>query len=109
MGRQKWGHSDASTIFATLPTNVVTAIRQAAHKLAVPEDIAILTIISVALAWFENKKTEPIAMVVPQRDGPGESDMVGLFADIRHLNVCTDGLSFAGVALRLDHIVRERL
>merc|ERR1719254_221533 len=48
-------------------------------------------------------------MIVPQRDGPGENDMVGLFSDIRCISVCTEGLSFAGVALRLHHIVKERL
>merc|ERR1719193_1397250 len=35
--------------------------------------------------------------------------MVGLFADIRILTVRTRGLSFAGAALQLHHVVKERL
>merc|ERR1712083_331669 len=48
-------------------------------------------------------------MITPQRDGPGEHGMIGLFADVRNLIVSTEGLSFAGVALRLNYIVKERL
>merc|ERR1712224_435647 len=48
-------------------------------------------------------------MVVPQRDGPSQNDVVGLFADMRHVAVATEGLNFAGVALRLHHVVKERL
>merc|ERR1712048_1248487 len=81
----------------------------AASSFAVPDDIAMLAVIGVTLAWFENRFQETIAMIVPQRDGPGESDMVGLFSDLRHLDVCTEGLSLAGVALRLHHVVKERL
>jgi hypothetical protein len=98
------GHS----ILATLPAPVVEEIRRAATALAVPEDIAMLAVIGVALCRFEGTRTVTIAMIVPQRDGPAESDMVGLFADIRHLTVCTDGMGMAGVALRLHHIVGER-
>jgi len=105
---RKWG-PDAIMVYATLPAEVVGAIRRAAHFLTVPEDIAMLTLLGTTLAWFEHQPTEPIAMIVPQRDGPSENDMVGLFADIRHLCVCTAGLSFAGVALRLHHVVKERL
>merc|ERR1712232_1151715 len=35
--------------------------------------------------------------------------MVGLMADVRHFSVCTEGLSFAGVAIRLHRVVAERL
>lgn len=105
---QKWG-PDAFTVIATVEPAVVAAIRQAAHRLAVPEDIAMLTILGITLAWFEGNKLEPIAMIVPQRDGPAENDMVGLFADIRHLTVHTEGMNFAGVAMHLHRIVKERL
>jgi len=101
--------TDSFTVFVTFPVEAVGAIRQAALHLGIPQDIAMLTIIGVSLAWFEGQRTEPIAMIVPQRDGPAENDMVGLFADIRHLSICTDGLSFAGVALRLHHIVTHRI
>ncbi len=39
----------------------------------------------------------------PQHDGAAESDMIGLFADIRHFNACTEGLNYLGVVLRLQH------
>jgi len=100
---------NAHTTFATLPVEVVTSIRRGAVRVGVSDDIAMLALLGVTLAWFVNRPTEQIAMIVPQRDGPGENDMVGLFSDVRHLCICTEGLSFAGVALRLHHIVKERL
>lgn len=104
---KKW--CNAHMTFAILPVEAVAAIRHSASRLAVPDDIAMLTLLSVTLAWFSDKAMEQVAMIVPQRDGPGENDMVGLFSDVRHLCICTEGLSFAGVALRLHHIVKERL
>jgi len=103
------GWFDAACYFGHLPPEVVGALRGAAARLGVPDDIAMLTVLGIALSWFENRKRELIAMIVPQRDGPGHNDMVGLFADLRHLSVCSDGLNFVGVALRLHHIVKERL
>ena len=47
-------------------------------------------------------------MIAPQRDGPGQGDLVGLFADIRMVSIRTEGLSYMGAALRLHHIVKER-
>jgi len=100
---------NAHTTFATLPAETVAAIRASAASLAVPDDIAMLTILGVTLSWHSEKRSQRVAMIVPQRDGPGENDMVGLFSDVRHLSICTSGLSMAGVALRLHHIVKERL
>lgn len=100
---------EAMCVYATIPPEVVSAVRGAARNLAVQDDIALLTILGVALSWFEDKKVEPIAMIVPQRDGPAENDMVGLFADFRHFNICTEGLSFAGVALSTHNTVQRRL
>lgn len=105
MGR-RW-HDPVCT-FATLPEGVVSSVRLAAKRLSIPDDIAMLTILGVTLSWLAGRKLEPLAMIVPQRDGTGENDMVGLFADIRHLNVCTEGLSLAGVALRMHHTVEQR-
>lgn len=96
-------------IIATLPCEIVMAVRWIARCLSVPDDIVILTVLGISLAWLEDRRCELIAMIVPQRDGPGENDMVGLFADIRHLTICTEGLNFLGVALRLHHVVKERL
>jgi len=95
--------------YATLPVDVVGAIRCAASRLSVPDDIAMLAILGITLAWFEDRGTELITMIVPQRDGASENDMVGLFADMRSLSIATEGLSYAGVALRLHHLVKERL
>merc|ERR1719330_741112 len=77
--------------------------------LAVPDDIALMAVIGVTLSWFKKRSTEVVTMIAPQRDGPGENDMVGLFSDIRCISICTEGLSFAGVTLRLHYIVKERL
>ena len=75
----------------------------------VADDILILAVVGVALAKLHGQATQPVLMVAPQRDGPGESEMVGLFADIRQCNICTEGLNHVGVALRLNYRVRERL
>lgn len=107
IGHAPWG--EAFTVLATLPEPAVRAIRGAASRLAVPDDIALLTALGIAFAWFEERKSEPIAMIAPLRDGLNETNMVGLFADIRHFTVSTEGLNFAGVALRLHNIVKERL
>eukprot|EP00927_Polykrikos_kofoidii_P000230 TRINITY_DN10096_c0_g1_i1.p1 TRINITY_DN10096_c0_g1~~TRINITY_DN10096_c0_g1_i1.p1 ORF type:complete len:1652 (+),score=286.83 TRINITY_DN10096_c0_g1_i1:113-4957(+) len=105
--RRRWTRQ-AHTVFAKIPAEIVCTIRQAAHRIAVPEDIAMLTLICTTLAWFQERESVLIAMIVPQRDGPSENDMVGLFADARHLIVHTGGLNFAGAALRLQHAVKER-
>lgn len=42
---------NAHTTFATLPVDTVAAIRAAATRLAVPDDIAMLTLLGVTLAW----------------------------------------------------------
>lgn len=106
--RSTRGGEKAQCVYADVPDEIVLAIRQAAALLAVPEDVAVLTVITVALAWFENRHIEPIAIIVPQRDGPSENDMVGLFADVRDLAVRTGGLNLAGVALQLQRSVQER-
>jgi len=106
-GKRTW--RDTLTCFGSIPAEVVADIRNAARYLSVPDDIAILTIIGITLAKFHGNKRELISMIVPQRDGPSENDMVGLFADARTLTVATEGLSFLGVALRLQHVVKERL
>lgn len=107
IGKKSWRES--FMVYATMRRDVVGAVRRSARVLAVPDDVAMLTVIGVTLAWFENQPSKAIGMIVPQRDGPSESDMIGLFADVRHLAVNTGGLSFAGVALRLHHVVQHRL
>jgi len=106
-GKKVW--REAFTTYAAMPADAVASVRRAARQLSVPDDIAMFTIVGITLAWFENKSTELITMIVPQRDGPSENDMVGLFADCRNLAISTKGLNFAGVALRLHHVVKERL
>jgi len=98
----------AHCTFATLPAEAVAGMRRAASGLAVPEDVVTLAAVGIALAWLDGQERQALAMIVPQRDGPGENDVVALLADVRHLIVCTGGLSFAGVTLRLHHVVKER-
>eukprot|EP00927_Polykrikos_kofoidii_P018313 TRINITY_DN18474_c0_g1_i1.p1 TRINITY_DN18474_c0_g1~~TRINITY_DN18474_c0_g1_i1.p1 ORF type:complete len:1546 (-),score=234.08 TRINITY_DN18474_c0_g1_i1:137-4243(-) len=100
--------TEAHTVISTLPAEVVGAIRWAANRMAVPEDVAMLTLVGTTLAWFQDRESVLFAMVVPQRDGPAENDMIGLFADIRHLVMQTGGLNFVGAAMRLLHDVQER-
>ena len=94
---------------ATLPEQTVTGVRRAAPRLEVSHEIAALTVIGTSIASMEGHATVPITLVAPERDGPGEADMIGLLADVRQLNVCTEALSFAGAALRLHHVVKERI
>merc|ERR1712079_929411 len=107
VGGKVW--HDGVCVFGRMPVEVVAAVRRGARLLTIPDDIAMLAIVGVALAWLEGRKNEPVSMIVPQRDAPGESESVGLFADVRDLIICTGGLSYAGVALRLHHVIKERL
>jgi len=106
--RESWGR-DVCTHLATLPSDIVGTIRRVARCLAISDDIVMLSALGATLARYQNQQTIVMSMVAPQRDGPGESDMVGLFADIRIVTVRTGGLSYAGTALQVQHIVKERL
>lgn len=101
--------NQTATELATIPPQVVTAVQQVAKKLAVSDDIMMLTALGTTLARFHGVRSTTVSMVVPQRDGIGESDMIGLFADMRHVTICTEGLSYLGVALHVHYIVKERL
>lgn len=101
--------ANVATELATIPAHIVTAVQQMAQVLAVSDEIMMLTALGTTLARFHNVTTQTVAMVVPQRDGPSESDMIGLFADIRHFIIRTESLSYAGVAMHLHYIVKERL
>jgi len=94
--------------FLDLPPKLVMIIKQAALKLAVPDEILLLTAIGVSIAKMHSKETQTLQMVIPGRDGPCESDLVALFAEYRRLEVRTAGLSYAGVALSLHYLVKER-
>eukprot|EP00930_Biecheleria_cincta_P041813 TRINITY_DN28720_c0_g2_i1.p1 TRINITY_DN28720_c0_g2~~TRINITY_DN28720_c0_g2_i1.p1 ORF type:complete len:1469 (+),score=255.16 TRINITY_DN28720_c0_g2_i1:52-4407(+) len=98
-----------STELCDFHPQLVAAIRAGAHCLAVPDDVALLAAVAVALAWFNGCRTQYITTIVPQRDGHSEQDMVGLLADFRQLAVHTAGLHFAGAAMGLYRVVRERL
>ncbi|CAE8591819.1 unnamed protein product, partial [Polarella glacialis] len=100
----KWG--EGMHAIAIMPRELVEAVRRAARVLAVAPDLVMLGALGVALAKLNQKAKLTIQMVVPQRDGPGESDMVGLFADQRLLDVLTEDLSYAGVVLALHHVVK---
>lgn len=102
-------NAEITTILATLPRTTVVKIRRAAQRLEVSDEIAMLTVLGVTIAWLEGIPIAPVTLVAPQRDGAGEADMIGLFADVRFFHVCTAGLSHAGVALRLHHLVKQRL
>lgn len=107
--RGRWNNRESATILATIPQDIVVAIQCVARDLALSDEIVMLAAIGTALARFKGEPTIAISMVVPQRDQPGESDMVGLFADVRILTIRTRDLSFAGAALHLQHVVKERL
>eukprot|EP00746_Dinoflagellata_sp_MGD_P065707 gnl/MRDRNA2_/MRDRNA2_273475_c0_seq1.p1 gnl/MRDRNA2_/MRDRNA2_273475_c0~~gnl/MRDRNA2_/MRDRNA2_273475_c0_seq1.p1 ORF type:complete len:252 (+),score=33.79 gnl/MRDRNA2_/MRDRNA2_273475_c0_seq1:57-758(+) len=92
-----------------IPAEIVASLRRNARQLAVADEIAMLSVLGVALAWLDTKHTLRVGMVAPQRDGPSETEMVGLFADFRLLNICTEGLNLLGVLLRLHHCVKERI
>jgi len=100
---------DKFVAFSPMQEVLVSALKRCARDLGVSADIVVLTAICVALAYLEQKGTLSIVLVVPQRDGPAESELVGLFADFRVLQVACEGLSVAGVALQLHCIVKERL
>jgi acyl-coenzyme A synthetase/AMP-(fatty) acid ligase len=97
------------TEIATMRVEMVSALRQAAKALTVADDIAMLAVLGATLAKLLNRPNLTIASIVPQRDGSSSGDLIGLFADIRLVDVRTEGLSFAGMALLLQHVVKNRL
>jgi hypothetical protein len=110
IGRTKCAFSrEVTTIIATLEPDLVSRIKMAGQSLAVADDIAMLSLLGATLARWRSQGNTTLSMIVPQRDGPSESDLIGLFADIRFIDIYTSGLSYAGVALWIQHIVKERL
>lgn len=107
IGSKPW--RDAMGVRLEIPQDVILIVREIARLIVVPEDTVVLSVLGTTFARLNRNPLETIAMIVPQRDGPAENDMVGLFADIRHFNVNTEGLSHLGVALRLHHIVQRRM
>jgi len=101
--------SPTSTMYVDVPKEVVVAVKRSAQLLAVADDIAMLAVIGVTLSKLDSRPDLAAAIIAPQRDEPGTSETVGLFADIRVLQMITTGLSMAGVALRLHHVVKERI
>lgn len=99
---------EEKTHHVEITPDTVTAIRNCAQEFSIPHDIVLLAIVGVACAKLEGCPAITVLCLAPQRDGPWESEMVGLFADHRLLNICTEGLNYLGVALRLHNIVRER-
>eukprot|EP00931_Biecheleriopsis_adriatica_P062238 TRINITY_DN37486_c0_g1_i1.p1 TRINITY_DN37486_c0_g1~~TRINITY_DN37486_c0_g1_i1.p1 ORF type:complete len:1502 (-),score=300.09 TRINITY_DN37486_c0_g1_i1:46-4551(-) len=108
-GRGPWNQQDTATDVLDLSPEFVAILREGARRLAVPEDVALLTVVALALGWFHGCRSQPFVTIVPQRDGDAEQDMVGLLADFRRLTLHTGGLNFAGAALLLHRTVRERL
>ncbi|CAJ1435364.1 unnamed protein product, partial [Effrenium voratum] len=84
-------------------------LKHTARKLAVADDILMLTAVAVSMAKLHGQASQTIQVIVPQRDEPMESDMVGLFTDYRRLDVPAQGLSYVGAALAVHHLVKERL
>jgi len=103
------GSQDAISLKAAMPPVLVEDVRRAAEILTVTDEVVMLAALGVAMAKLDQKVCVSIQMVVPQRDAPGASDMVGMFSDYRCLDIFTGGLSYAGVALSLHHTVKERL
>eukprot|EP00928_Gymnodinium_smaydae_P016939 TRINITY_DN16432_c0_g1_i2.p1 TRINITY_DN16432_c0_g1~~TRINITY_DN16432_c0_g1_i2.p1 ORF type:complete len:494 (+),score=94.33 TRINITY_DN16432_c0_g1_i2:193-1674(+) len=99
---------DSITYYAILEPASVEVFKLAAARLAIPPEIALLTVLGVACALFEGRTEQPVVIVAPQRDEPGASELVGLLADFRLLRIKTAGLGLAGVALQLHDDVRER-
>lgn len=111
-GIVRWPLEDQAAGFrvsASLPADAVAAIRWAAEHLSLPVDILLLAGISIAAAWLDGVRNVSWVVVAQERDGPGEEELVGCFAGGRLLTICTEGLDFVGVALRLHHVIQERL
>lgn len=108
VGRPRPRRRSIETRSATLPPCCVALLRDAAERLAISVDTAMVLVISVAAARCLQARTQPICLVAPQRDEAGADEMIGLLADFREFDLCTEGLSFAGAAARLQSIIRDR-
>lgn len=103
-----WTNLVRSELLSVSPMQV-SLIKHAALKLAVPDEILLLTAIGVSMGKVHQQGAQSLHVIAPQRDEPCASDLIGLFADYRRLEVPIEGLHYAGVALALNVIVKERL
>jgi len=106
--RSKWCE-DVACIAAQMHPALVAEVKRAAIALVVTDDILMLAALGITLAKLHGQMCITIQTVAPQRDGPKDSLMVGLFSDNRWIDIRTEGLNHAGVALVLHRLVKERL
>ncbi|CAK0820771.1 unnamed protein product [Prorocentrum cordatum] len=97
------------TTILTIPQDVTAAFRARARALTVSDEAMVLALLGAVLSRFLRTPEVCMSVVVAQRDGPGESEMLGLFADIRMVHLRVAELSYAGMALWMHHVVQERL
>ena len=90
--------------------SVLSSLRLAASKHAVPFDAALLALTAIAVANASGVQELEFTLYVPLRDGVGEAGLCGLFADWRMLSIDVDTATATvlGVIQQVGHKIRCR-
>merc|ERR1712226_931390 len=73
-----------------LGPGLIAAITRTAVHYSIPMDMALLGMVSIAMARADNSEFCDYTLYAPMRDGAEEAMAVGLFADWRDLYVSVD-------------------
>eukprot|EP00913_Durusdinium_trenchii_P013470 g12650.t1 len=103
----QWSDEVHSEIL-NVPSGLVDQVKKAALKLAVSDEILLLSALGISIGKMHNKAAQTLHVLAPQRDDAAASDLIGLFVDHRRLEVPIQGLQYAGVALALHLTVKDR-
>jgi len=76
--------------------------------IGVPSDHLLLAAIIVAFIVTTGLQEANLTLIVPMRDGYGESDVVANLATTRHLTLRVQGRSFLGIAMDVSTRLRRR-
>jgi len=93
-----------------LQRGAIRALGHVSRAYGAPLDALMLALSAVAIARAGSLDVVPMTLYVPQRDGPGEAGLVGLFADWRNIAVQTDRdtATVIGVVLDVAYTLRTR-
>lgn len=88
----------------------VQALKLTGRGFGVPFDVMLLGLTAVAIARVNAEDAVHFTLYAPMRDEAGEAEMIGLFADWRHISVRADldTATVLGVVLDLEQAIRLR-
>lgn len=99
-----YGHS------IRIPGDSGDALRLASLVYGAPPDALLLALAAASIARASSTELVPLSLYVPNRDGAGESGLVGLFSDWRDIEVklASETATILGAILQVSHTLRHR-